>query len=131
MKEKPKKENIYDGSWESSLLFKARTDSLEVNEKKKRWGGEIDTCGKCGRNDDRPVETIEHLLTECCAYEEERLTFNEKMENKLGHEDWTRSKTGNDKGLKIMLGLEGDRKEVIEDTKRYLKEVWKKKKYER
>ena len=39
IKEKPKRENMYDGSWESRLLFKARTDSLEINEKRRRWGG--------------------------------------------------------------------------------------------
>ena len=41
VKEKPRKENIYDGSWESTLLFKARTDSLEVNEKKKDGEGKL------------------------------------------------------------------------------------------
>ena len=28
-------------------LFKARTDSLEVNEKRKKWGGDKDSCEKC------------------------------------------------------------------------------------
>ena len=47
VKEKPRKENIYDGSWGSTLLFKARTDSLELNEKKRKWGGVNDKCEKC------------------------------------------------------------------------------------
>ena len=38
-KEKPNNEKIYNGSWESTLLFKARTGSLEVNEKRRKWGG--------------------------------------------------------------------------------------------
>ena len=29
-KEKPNNEEIYNGSWGSTLLYKARTDSLEV-----------------------------------------------------------------------------------------------------
>ena len=37
---------MHNGSWESTLLFKARIDSLEVNEKKRKWGGEKDTCEK-------------------------------------------------------------------------------------
>ena len=37
-KENPKNEKIYNGSWESTLLFKARTDSLEVNQKIKEMG---------------------------------------------------------------------------------------------
>ena len=127
VKEKPTREYIYDGTWESSLLFKARTDSLEVNEKKKRWGGQIDWCEKCGNTEEnRQIETLEHLLTECSGYEEERNKFNEILENKMGKEEWTRLKTRNDKGLKIILGLEGEKKEIIEDTKRYLKEVWRK-----
>ena len=92
--------------------------------KKKRWGGENDKCEKCGRNEDRPIETIEHLLTECCAYEEERNKFNERMENNIGKDNWSRLKTDDDKGLKTMLGLQGDRKEIIiEDTKKYLREI--------
>ena len=48
----------------------------------KRWGGENDRCDKCGRNEDRPRERTEHV-TECCAYEEERNKFNEKIENNI------------------------------------------------
>ena len=43
-KDKPKKENFYNGSWESSLLFKARTKSLEINERIKRWGEGPEHC---------------------------------------------------------------------------------------
>ena len=49
-KEKPKHEIIYNLSSESTLLFKARTDSLEVNEKRKKWGGEKDSCEKCEKH---------------------------------------------------------------------------------
>ena len=37
MKETPRKELFYDGSYGSSLLFKARTNSLEVNRRTWRW----------------------------------------------------------------------------------------------
>ena len=38
-KEKPKNEKIYNGSWESTLLFKVRADSFEVNEKRRNEKG--------------------------------------------------------------------------------------------
>ena len=52
---------IYNGSWESTLLFKARTDSLEVNEKKKKWGGDKDSCEKCEIRKERNTETLDHV----------------------------------------------------------------------
>ena len=45
-KEKPKNEK-YIMDLGNPLLFKARTDSLEVNKKRKKWGGDKDSCEKC------------------------------------------------------------------------------------
>ena len=126
IKEKPKRENIYDGSWESKLLFKARTDSLEVNEKRRKWGGENDKCEKCEDGRDRQIETLEHLMTECKAYEDERREFENKIKDKIGREIWERRKGEDDRGMKLILGLEKN-KEMIKDTKQYLKEIWGKK----
>ena len=125
VKEKPRKENIYDGSWGSTLLFKARTDSLELNEKKRKWGGVNDKCEKCEDGSDRRVETLEHFVTECKAYEEERRVFENKIRHKIGEEIWERRKVQDDKGMKLLLGLE-DNKEIVGDTKQYLREIWKK-----
>ena len=61
-KEKTKNEKIYNGPWESTLLFKARADSLEVNEKGRKWGGEKDTCEKCEIKRERNTGTLEHVL---------------------------------------------------------------------
>ena len=126
VKEKPNKENIYDGSLESTLLFKARTDSLEVNEKKKRWGGETDRCEKCiedGTNSQ--IETLEHFIAECKAYETERADFENKIKNRIGEGVWERRKMEDDRGIKLILGLEKNRG-VVDDTKLYLREIWKK-----
>ena len=82
-KEKPKYENIYNGSWESTLLFKARTDSLEVNEKKKKWGGDTDKCLKCESRGETQIETLEHILVECEEYEEERKIFEEEIKKRI------------------------------------------------
>ena len=78
-KEIPKTENIFNGSWESTLLFKARTDSLEVNKKKKKWGGDNDKCEHCESLGRKQVETLEHLIIESEIYEEERKEFEEKI----------------------------------------------------
>ena len=128
IKEKPRKESIYDGSYESTLLFKARSDSLEVNEKKRKWGEQNDKCEKCNDVDGSPIETLEHVLIECKAYKEIRNTFEEKIKNKLGEEQWERKKAQEDKGMKTILGLTADGKEIVEDTKQYLKEIWRRRK---
>ena len=125
IKEKPKRENMYDGSWESRLLFKARTDSLEINEKRRRWGGENDKCEKCEDGMDRQVETLEHFMTECKAYEEERRVFESKVKDKIGWEIWERRKGEEDRGMKLILGLE-ENKDIVWDTKHFLNEIWKK-----
>ena len=36
-KQKPQRENIYNGTWESNLLFKAMSNLLELNKKTLKW----------------------------------------------------------------------------------------------
>ena len=78
--------------------------------------------------DGSPIETLEHVLIECKAYKEIRNTFEEKIKNKLGEEQWERKKAQEDKGMKTILGLTADGKEIVEDTKQYLKEIWRRRK---
>ena len=66
---------IYNGSWKSTLLFKARTDSLEVNEKRKKWGAGKDTCEKCEIKRERNIETLEHVFIECPEYKKGKEKF--------------------------------------------------------
>ena len=107
------------------MLFKARTDSQEVNEKKKKWGSENDKCEKCSIEGEIPVETLEHLLLECKAYDTERNRLENKIISRIGLGSWEMKKMGEDKGIKMILGLERNR-EVMKDTKQFLKEIWKK-----
>ena len=58
----------YNSSWGSTLLFKARTNSLEVNEKRKKWGEEKDTYKECGVKRERYIETLEHVFTKFEEY---------------------------------------------------------------
>ena len=71
------------------------------------------------------METLEHFVTECKAYEEERRVFENKIRHKIGEEIWERRKVQDDKEMKLLLGLE-DNKEIVGDTKQYLREIWKK-----
>ena len=125
VKERPEKDKSYNGTWEASLLFKARTNTLEVNERKKKWGGANDKCEKCEKRGERITETLEHVLTECSEYTEERNRLDEKITNKLG-QVWVRRKMGEDRGLKTVLGLEDNDKEIVRHAKEFLREIWRK-----
>ena len=125
LKERPRKDNTYNGTWESSLLFKARTNTLEVNERKKRWGGDNDRCGKCEKRGERIMETLEHVLTECSEYTEERSRLDRNITNKIG-QIWDRKKSDDDRGIKTMLGLKDRDEDVIRYTKKFLREMWTK-----
>ena len=72
---KLERETFYDGSWEGKLLFKARSDSLELNGRIGDWRGIPTNCTKCGEE----RETLEHLLLECEWYEEERIYLENKI----------------------------------------------------
>ena len=65
------------------------------------------------------------MITECKAYEKERNEFEDKIKEKLGVEIWERKKLGNDKGMKTILGLETDKNEMMEITKKYLRDIWR------
>ena len=49
-----------------------------------------------------------------------------KNEEGLGE----RKKVEDDKGIKTILSLTADSKEIVEETKHYLKEIWKRRKIE-
>ena len=55
------REDIYDNSKCSDLLFKARAGSLETNLRTKHWSGQPESCPLCGA----PQETLEHVLLLC------------------------------------------------------------------
>ena len=124
-KDKPGKDNAYNGTWEASLLFKARTNTLETNERKKKWGGEKEECEKCEKRGEKIKETLEHVLTECSEYMEERNRLDEKIKNKLGLL-WDRRKREEDRGLKTMLGLIDKNDDVVKYTKEFLRDIWRK-----
>ena len=122
-KEKPRKEWIYSGSWECSLLAKARLGILETNAR--QWGDGADrSCRTCG-----VVETMEHVLIECDAYEDERFEAEVMYIAILGIEDWETIKEQEDQGITTILGIQGREEikaEITECTKKFLGKIWRK-----
>ena len=126
-KEKPQRENGYDGTWQASLLFKARSNTLEVKERLNRWKGEDGLCEKCLRTGRNVPETLEHVITECTWYDNIRQDFSDQMSEKLGIEKWREWKEDNG-GLKYILGFQNEEPSVVNETKKFLAKIWNRRK---
>ena len=125
-KERPNWEPIYNGTWESSLLFKARSNSLEVKERENRWKNTDERCNNCNID---TKEDLRHLLIECPKYEKEREKLERKIKMKIGEHAWEQEKRKMDNGVKFILGLEKEKiSTLMLETKEYLKEIWLKRK---
>ena len=70
-------ETFYEGSWGSELLFKARSQSVEVNGRTHRWSA--DRCRLCKVCGSRGVESVFHIIAECEKYEQERQVFMDEV----------------------------------------------------
>ena len=124
-KEKPKNEVFYDGGVGSMLLFKARTKSLEVNNRTHRWANEGNrNCNKCGGERE---ETVEHIMLECPRYEGVRRVMIEGIKKEVGEERWITLLEGNREALMVwLLGLDGGHgKGKIEMVKDFLEQAWR------
>ena len=129
-KREPKREDYYDGGWEGTLLFRARTDTLEVNRRSWRRGLLDDPeCQKCriGR-DQTDDETLEHFIMECPWYEEIRQEFIEEVIETAGREEWEAESSEEDQGLGWLLGLRNPSTRVTNIMKKYLSKMWTRRK---
>ena len=125
-KEAPRRELFYDGSLGSSLLFKARTESVELNSRTYRWQENDDKCKFCVG---QFKEDVSHWIVECKLYDQERTCFIIKMVEIIGEERWEVVRNREDQGLGFILGIETDVPvRVIEETKAFLEQLWYKKK---
>jgi hypothetical protein len=129
-KKEPRMEDIYDGSWASSLLFKARTGSLEVNGRTYRWSGVGEECTWCNLQE---KETVHHLMVECEGHRQERELYLESLSHSLGEELLVGVLQSEDLGLGVLLGFECEderlkrkRREVVARTKMFLMALWRK-----
>jgi len=71
-----KQEMFYDNTWESVLLFRARSNSLQLDWRRRFLGGET-RCKLCNSEDE---ETLEHFVLHCKFYENLRNEYD--MNNK-------------------------------------------------
>ena len=104
-KHMPKREVFYNGNWGSQLLFKARTNSLEINDRTYRFNGignkACQNCTMLGVD-----ETLDHLMVECPAYEQCRDWVMQKYKETLGNERFNEVIYSDDNGLGFFLGLD-------------------------
>ena len=122
-KECPKCEWWYDGSWGGELLFKARSQSLEVNARTYRWNEskskECDMCA-CGMD-----ETVYHVIVECESYMEERSELMQVVKRELGEEVFIGWSDNEVEGMSVLLGIvENANCKVIVSMKKFLVSVW-------
>lgn len=120
-KEKPCTEEFYDGSWGSSLLFAARSGSLNINATTRHWNGIGEVCQNCFAGE---RETLEHLLIECEGHALERQDYIENIVRVIGVLGWQELRES-EEILTLLLGFKKD-KTLVESTKRYLEMVMRK-----
>ena len=115
------------GSWRNELLFKARTQFLEVNGRIHRWSAE--GCRVCKVCASREIESVAHMILECDKYEEEKQIFmdlvNSETDERL-FETWSDNER---EAMCFILGLtEVTNVYIIEAMKIFLINIWKKRK---
>ena len=125
-KEVPRSELFFDGNLGSSLLFKARSKSLEVNSRVYRWRNEgSKQCRMCDGGQD---ETVEHLLLECPGYESERREMMSAVTGEMGTERWAAVQgEGTNRVMEVLLGLSCGKEwndVMAESVKRFLEKAW-------
>ena len=119
-KECPRHEWCFDGSFGSQLLFKARTQSLEVNGRTYRWSESgVKMCEQCD-------ESVVHLVLECEKYERERQRLLDNVMQLVGQDEWARECSRDDNGMSLLLGLGVGSPGVTEIMKGFLVKVWNK-----
>ena len=81
-KEAPMYERWYDGSLGGDLLFRARAQCMDVNERNYRWSeSRSKVCQlMCDMGED---ESVEHVVLECEKYDRNRMM--QVILTELGH----------------------------------------------
>ena len=118
-KEKPAAVRVYDGSFGSELLFKVRSQSLEVNARTYRWNEDgSKECKVCAMGID---ESVYHVIVECAGYMRERQEFMTNVRSMEGSDifnEWSESNMG------MLLGVNGEMKASMEVLKDFLVRIW-------
>ena len=105
---KIKEEGGYDNSFGSNLLFKARSNTLQLNDRKRHYKVDKDTsCKLCGEG----MEDMNHFILKCCK-------LNSKRRGGLIE------RTGGTTEKEILGGLLF-KKENLKETKDMLEDLWR------
>ena len=123
-KEAPMYESWYDGSLGGDLLFRARAQCMDVNERNYRWSeSRSKVCQMCNMGED---ESVEHVVLECEKYERDRMEMMQVILTELGH-GWDErvEKTGRE-WMVLLLGLcRETNARMIEAVKEFLEKMWR------
>ena len=112
-KKEIKQEKIYDNRYSSVLLFRARSNSLNLNDEQRHRKGTKDTsCKMCGAE----YEDLIHFMIQCTELEEERNV--QLMMKKKG--DMDEDTVGN-----LLFDIE---RTDLEETKKMIQRMWNKRK---
>ena len=127
-KSHPKRELFFNGNWGSTLLFKSRTNSLELNNRTFRFNeGRTKTCEACRIGAD---ETLHHFMMECHAYTDVRVEFLEGYKSIIGISKFNEVIAGDDRGMSYLLGLNDETPcHLVVITKRLLTKLWARREY--
>ena len=117
------KNDLYDNRFESRLLFKARTGTLELNTDK-RHKNEVTTCDLCETEE----ETDVHFMLKCRRLRDMRNNVRDKYKNQTREETMGEMLfgKGNKEKTKAMMGRLWRRREVLRKKKKERKEKRKK-----
>ena len=107
-KKEIKEENIYDNTFKSRLLFRCRTNSLQLNWRKRFNGGE-EKCEVCLQGES---ETLQHFLLYCEGLKDIRTKYT----------------ITTDTTLEKVLLFNPESEEEIEKYSLYVDELWKERK---
>jgi hypothetical protein len=116
----PSQKDIYDGTYGSELLFKARTNSWPIGHRTHKWEGGNGHCRQCNMGE---MENITHLLINCPAYTDQRDTLIEQimptLTDRYPHWDEIEPK----QKTQILLGFGHTDTTLLNSVKHYLTEI--------
>jgi hypothetical protein len=103
-------------------MFCVRANALSVNAQTYRWNERReDICFMCDKGE---RETVEHVMMECDAYEQEILEMRVILKERDEGDDVVYERTG-DKWIAMILGLStGVTAAMTESGKRFLESAW-------
>ena len=123
-KERPMYVKHYDGGWSSELLFKSRSQSLELNARTYRWNAtRSKECKVCNTNE---IESVFHVIVQCAKYERERRMLMQTVKDEWGPEFFSEWVDEDERRMSQLLGITGNGNDrVTIAVKKFLVDAWR------